>query len=78
MTEDKITKDSIVTLKEITEKTLSPILKLEVTKEQLQFVAPNAVSIAQAHFSDKAWFRAIYAGETPVGFAVTSDLPAAE
>ena len=38
-------------------------------------VAPNALSIAQAHFSDKAWFRAIYADETPVGFIMLYDDP---
>ena len=37
--------------------------------DQTGFVAPNAVSIAQAYFSDKAWFRAIYAGDTLVGFS---------
>jgi diamine N-acetyltransferase len=31
-------------------------------------VADNAVSIAQAHFSENAWLRAIYAGEQLVGF----------
>ena len=33
-------------------------------------MAPNAVSIAEAHFEPKAWFRAIYAGEEPAGFAM--------
>jgi diamine N-acetyltransferase len=28
------------------------------------------VSIAQAYFSKKAWFRAIYANDTPVGFVM--------
>jgi diamine N-acetyltransferase len=38
-------------------------------------VADNAKSIAQAHFSKHAWFRAIYAGETPVGFIMLYDDP---
>jgi diamine N-acetyltransferase len=38
-------------------------------------VAENAVSIAQAHFEPKAWFRAIYADETPIGFLMISDDP---
>ena len=38
-------------------------------------MADNAVSIAQAHFSPIAWFRAIYAGETPVGFLMLADEP---
>ena len=36
-------------------------------------VAPNAFSVAEAHFSDKAWFRAIYADDTPVGFVMLYD-----
>ncbi|MBE3088481.1 MAG: GNAT family N-acetyltransferase, partial [Chloroflexi bacterium] len=50
------------------------ILALEVAENQRRFVATNAKSIAQAHFaSDVAWFRAIYANETPVGFLMLSD-----
>lgn len=59
-----------VTLQEITEETLRPILRLEVAERQKNFVASNAVSIAQAYFSKNAWFRAIYADETPVGFVM--------
>ena len=61
-----------ISLKEITEETLIDFLKLKVAEGQDQFVAPNAVSIAQAHFSDKAWFRGIYADDTPVGFIMVS------
>jgi diamine N-acetyltransferase len=35
---------------------------------QRKFVADNALSIAQAHFSEQVWLRAIYVGEEPVGF----------
>ena len=66
----KVTPDTPVMLKEITEETLGAILKLEVSDEQKRFVAPNAVSIAQAHFAEHAWFRAIYAGDVPVGFVM--------
>ena len=59
-----------VTLQEINEDTLWSILDLEVAEEQKKYVAPNAVSIAEAHFSEFAWFRAIYAGETAVGFVL--------
>ena len=38
-------------------------------------VANNAVSIAQAHFEPCAWFRGIYANETPVGFIMLYDDP---
>lgn len=70
-----LSKDSKVTLREITEKTLRKILKLSVLEEQMKFVASNAISIAEAHFSKKAWFRSIYADETPVGFMMLSDDP---
>jgi diamine N-acetyltransferase len=66
-----------VTLREITAETVVQICKLSDTlsEQQRKMVAPNAQSIAQAHFSDKAWFRAIYAGETPVGFVMLYDDP---
>jgi len=65
-----------VTLKEITNETLRPILKLEVRPDQKDYVAPNAVSIAQAYFNrDEAWFRGIYADDEPVGFVMLSLLP---
>jgi diamine N-acetyltransferase len=63
-----------VTLREITKENLSAILRLKVTPHQEQCVASNAVSIAEAHFSPEvAWFRAVYAGEIPVGFLMLDD-----
>lgn len=59
-----------VTLREITAENLQAVLALEVAPAQQSFVASNAVSLAEAHFSPHAWFRAIYAGETPVGFVM--------
>lgn len=64
-----------VSLREITRDTLGDILTLDVAPEQKSFVAPNAVSIAQAYFAPEAWFRAIHAGDTPVGFVMLSDKP---
>lgn len=58
----------VVTLREITAETVRTICDLEPYEAQSGFVAPNAVSIAQAHFNPAAVFRAIYAGEEPVGF----------
>jgi diamine N-acetyltransferase len=66
-----------VTLRDITADTVRQICALEVAPEQRGFVAPNAVSIAQAHFEPNAWFRAVYAGETPVGFVMVYDDPEA-
>ncbi|MBI9101907.1 MAG: GNAT family N-acetyltransferase [Spirochaetales bacterium] len=59
-----------ISLQEITEDTLSEILNLEVTEQQKRFIASNEKSIAQAHFSNYSWFRAIYADNTPVGFVM--------
>ena len=67
--------EATVSLREITQETVNSILNLRVTEKQERFVASNAVSIAQAHFSEDAWFRAIYADETPVGFLMLSDQP---
>jgi len=65
-----------VSLREITTDTLGPILALEVQPDQLEhYPRSNAYSIAQAHFAPDAWFRGIYAGETPVGFALLSVIP---
>lgn len=61
-----------VRLREITKDTLSPILRMRVADAQTGLVASNAVSIAQAHYHDEAWFRAIHADETPVGFVLLS------
>ncbi len=55
--------DTEITLREITKETLRDILKLKVSSAQEQFVTSNAASIAEAHFSDEAWFRGIYAGD---------------
>jgi diamine N-acetyltransferase len=54
----------------ITARTVLEICRLSETlpPEQREVVADNAVSIAQGHFSENAWMRAIYAGEQPVGF----------
>ncbi|MFC1852200.1 GNAT family N-acetyltransferase [candidate division CSSED10-310 bacterium] len=70
-----LTAKADVSLREITEETLSQILSLKVKRNQRQFVASNAVSIAQAYFSKYAWFRAIYAHHTPVGFLMLYDDP---
>ena len=75
--EQEVGLEAEVTLQEITAETVVEICDLSDTlsQDQHEMVAPNARSIAQAHFSDKAWFRAIYAGETPVGFIMLYDDP---
>lgn len=59
-----------VHFKRITAENVLDVCRLSatLTPEQRHAVADNAVSIAQAHVSEQAWMRAIYAGATPVGF----------
>jgi diamine N-acetyltransferase len=65
-----------VTFREITVDTVDEVLALRVAPDQEGCVATNAKSIAQAHYYPEiAWFRAVYAGETLVGFVMISDKP---
>lgn len=66
-----------VTLREITADTVFRICLLSdtLTEPKKYFVAPNAISLAQAHFNNYAWFRAVYAGKAPVGFMMIVDDP---
>lgn len=66
-----------VSLREVTKETLRDITRLKVSPDQERLVATNAESIAEAYFSrDVAWFRAIYADDTPAGFVMLEDDPA--
>jgi diamine N-acetyltransferase len=64
-----------VSLREITAETVVGICLLSetLTEPKRNYVAPNARSLAQAHFNSHAWFRAIYAGKAPVGFLMIVD-----
>ena len=73
--ETAVAAGSAVSLREIDADTVRTICNLAVREDQQKFVAPNAVSIAQAHFSEYAWFRAVYADDTPVGFLMLYDRP---
>ena len=68
-----------VTLREITGENLHAVLELSVADHQRKsYPRSNAYSIAEAHYpadDDPVWARAIYAGETPVGFMMTSEAP---
>lgn len=68
-----IDRSAQLSLREVTKETLPEILGLKVAEDQRALVSNNAVSIAQAHFNEGAWFRAIYAEETPVGFVMLYD-----
>ena len=62
-----------VTLREITAETVRAVIELSVSEYQNRFVAPNAMSLAQALFSPQAWYRAIYLDEELVGFVMLAD-----
>jgi diamine N-acetyltransferase len=63
---------AVVELREVTAETVREICALQVTPGQRQFVAPNAVSLAEASFAPLAWPRAVYADGVAVGFAMLS------
>jgi diamine N-acetyltransferase len=70
---------AVVSLHEITSKNIKAILTLRVTKAQKRFYPrANGYSISEGHYpadDDPVWMRAIYAGEVPVGFLMTSEAP---
>lgn len=61
-----------VRLREVTRETVMAVCKLDAGDAGRQ-VAPNAVSIAQAHFHGEAWFRAIHDDDALVGFVMLYD-----
>jgi diamine N-acetyltransferase len=73
--EIEVTPESTVSLRAVTAENVYDVMRLRVTKEQEQFVADNARSLAEAAYNQYAWPRAIYADETPVGFVMLYDDP---
>jgi diamine N-acetyltransferase len=68
-----VTPEASVSLQRITADSLESVLALTVSESQKAYVASNERSLAEAHFDEGAWFRAIYADETPVGFVLVHD-----
>jgi diamine N-acetyltransferase len=64
-----------VTLRDIRWDTVRTICRLSdtLTWPKKNHVAPNAISLAQAHFNPYARFWAVYAGKAPVGFLILED-----
>ena len=62
-----------VQLREIDFATVRQIIALRVSEQQSRYVAPNATSIAEGLLNPGGWLRAIYADDTPVGFAMLFD-----
>ncbi len=75
--EAEVSPEATVSLRPVTAETVRDVCRLShsLTPPKKYMVAPNAVSIAQAHFSEQAWFRAVYADDTPVGFLMLYDDP---
>jgi diamine N-acetyltransferase len=57
-----------ISLREVTKDNWEDIILLEITKEQEEFVALNAESIAGSKFNDHYVNRAVYFNDDPVGF----------
>jgi diamine N-acetyltransferase len=60
-----------ITLREIDADTVRAVCDL--VAEPAGYVAPNAVSLAQALFHPEAWYRAVCADDEPVGFVMLED-----
>jgi N-acetyltransferase len=65
--------DAAITLRKIDADMMLPVLRLKAGARGEEFVASNAVSLAQASVSANAVPRAVYAGETLVGFVMFYD-----
>ena len=70
MSDAVLTLDAKVSFRRISSATVYDVCCLSETLSpaQREMIADNGSSIAEAHFSENAWFRAIYADETLVGF----------
>jgi diamine N-acetyltransferase len=64
-----------VALREINDLNRGDIERLTVTPEQAEYVASNTESLLEAAATPNArpWYRAVYAGDIPVGFVMISD-----
>jgi diamine N-acetyltransferase len=64
-----------VSLRELTDVNREAVLALHVTPEQERFVGgsvQNALADAAEYPQAKPWYRAVYAGEEPIGFVMIS------
>ncbi|KAI9738081.1 MAG: hypothetical protein M1818_005509 [Claussenomyces sp. TS43310] len=60
-------RDSPLTFREVTEENWRAVANLSLKDGQIGNLAPNVWSLCEAHYSEDAWVRAIYADETLVG-----------
>jgi diamine N-acetyltransferase len=71
-------RNSVLTLREITEHNWRPVANLKVFPAQEGNLASNPMSMVEAHYSEDAWMRAVYADETIVGFLMMAIWPPTE
>ena len=57
-----------VTLREINGDNIRDVLALKVRDDQKQFAPSVGDMIARASVENNVWYRAVYAGQSPVGF----------
>ena len=62
--------DQKIKLQELNHENFYSICQLSVKPEQQGHVDTNAISMAEANFSDYAWMRGIFLNEEPVGFVM--------
>lgn len=60
-------RDSTLTFREVTEENWRAVANLSLKDGQIGNLAPNVWSLCEAHYSEDAWVRAIYADEILVG-----------
>jgi diamine N-acetyltransferase len=63
----------MVRLEPVTPENVRAVCDLRVAPAQEAFVAPNAISLAEAYVYPQAWCRAVHAGDELVGFVMLHD-----
>ena len=64
-----------ITLRAVTQENWQAVARLEVAPDQQHFVAPNVYSLAEAAYEPGLTPVAVYADETPIGFALYTHEP---
>jgi diamine N-acetyltransferase len=62
-------------LKKLTKENFYEVCLLSVKPEQINHVDSNAISIAEASFSENAWLKGIYLNDVAVGFVMVDANP---
>ena len=65
--------EPVVHLRMVDRSNVKDVIKLSVSDAQVEFVAPNVHSLAEAYAAERVWVRAICDADTPVGFLMLSD-----